>query len=749
MPKPRMTGYSVIGQFTSRIESYGKTTGSAKYTPDIKLPGMLWAKIVRSTVSHAIITRIDTEKAKALPGVHAVITGADAPGMRYGRRYRDLNVLSDGRVRFIGDRIAAIAAESKEIAEEAAELIEVEYEQLPATFDPFVAAEPGTTLIHPEVNTYHGIPEQLDPVSNVFIDETHGRGDVEAGFMKADHVIENTFTVARQHQGYMEPHCCVAWLDPKGILQVWAPNKNPHGVKATIATAVGMDPNRVVLNPVTVGGDFGGKGATLEEPATCLLAIKCGRPVKHVFSYYDEFTAGAPRHAGSLRFKTGVMKDGTIVAHELDAVFDGGAYGGIRPGPQLNGAAHGGGCYRMESTKLRVRRIYTNNIPGGQARAPGEPQGFFAGESHIDRVARSIGMDPVHFRLINLVQSGEQLASGDRYQEVRASQTLEAVVDRSGYGTAKDANVGRGVAMGYRAPGTGESSCSVFLRPGGRVAIGTPVYEPGTGTYTTLRVVVAETLGCAPDRIEIEILGTDLTGPDSGIGGSRGTRITSISGHMAALDAKDQLITLASSLLEWPKEQILLDRDYLVNEQTSEQRHWGDILAQSGQTIRADAYADATARPDVTGFAAQVAEVKVDTETGHVALLKFTTAHDIGTIINPVGHQGQINGGVLQGIGYALMEEIQVDGGQVVTSNFADVKFPTTADIPELVTVLLEPSGGVGPYGVKGIGENPITPVAAAIANAIEDAVGVRITDLPITAEKVLAALKQKTPIGH
>ena len=738
------TTYRAIGNYTSRIESAGKTTGAATYTSDINLPGMLWAKVLRSHVSHAIIKRIDTSKAKALPGVHAVITGADTPGLRFGRRYHDLNVLSDGRIRFIGDRIAAVAAESKELAEQAIALIEVELEELPAVFDPIQAIAPGAPLVHPDVNSYKGLPEKLDPVSNAFIDEVHGHGDVEAGFAKADKVVEHTFTVERQHQGYFEPHCCVAWVDGDGILQVWAPNKNPHGIKAAVALASGMPEDKVVLNPVVVGGDFGGKGATTEEPLTCLLAIKSGRPVKHVLTYHEEFTAAAPRHAGSLRFKTGVMNDGTIVAHELDAIFDGGAYGGARPGPQLGGAAHGGGCYRMGATRLRVRRVYTNNITGGQARAPGEPQGFFAGESHIDLVARAIGMDPYEFRRKNIVKDGEPLVSGDAYRDVRALETLEAAVATSGYGTPKPANVGRGIAMGYRAPGTGESSVSVFLKPGGKVVIGTPVFEPGTGTYTTLRVVVAETIGCPPEDIEIQVMATDVTEADSGIGGSRGTRITTISGHEAATGARDQLLDLVASLLEWPRGSIAIDGYDVIRTDTNERRTWGELLATADREVRADAHADATARPGVTGFACQVAEVEVDPETGRITLRRFTTAHDVGTIINPVGHQGQINGGFLQGMGYGLMEEVHVENGRVTTANFADVKFPTMGDLPQLDTVLLEPFGGVGPYNVKGIGENPIVPVAAAIANAVHDACGVRVEGLPITAEKVYAALRAK-----
>jgi len=739
-----MAEYQSIGKFTARTESYGKTTGAAAYTPDIDLPGLLWAKVLRSPVSHAIITRLDVSKAEALPGVVAVITAADVKGVRYGRRYRDLNVLSDGHIRFVGDRIAAVAAETRDIAEAAIDLIEVEYDELPGLFDPFDAIAPGAALIHPDVNDYAGLPETLEPASNAFIDETHSRGDVDAGFAKADLIVENTYTVSRQHQGYMEPHGCVAWLDPEGILQVWAPNKNPHGVTGTIAIAVGMDPEKVNLNPVIVGGDFGGKGAVLEEPLTAVLAIKAGRPVKHLFTYHDEFTVAAPRHAGSMRFKTGVMKDGTIIAHELDAVFDGGAYGGVRPGPQLGGAAHGGGCYRMENVKLRVRRVYTNNIPGGQARAPGEPQGFFAGESHIDAIAHALGMDPFTFRMQNMVKDGDQLSSGAAYRDVRASEALQAAVDSAGYANPKAANVGRGMAMGYRAPGTGESSVTVFLKPGGEVVVGTPVFEPGTGTYTTLRVVVAEVLGYPPENIAIEVMATDVTGPDSGIGGSRGTRITTTSGHAAATDAHGQLLALATSLLEWPVGMITIDGADIVRTDTGERRSWGDVLTEAGQEIRADATADATARPDVTGFTAQVAEVEVDPETGAVRILRFTTAHDVGTIINPIGHQGQINGGVMTGIGYALMEEVTVENGQVQTTNFADVKFPTIEDVPELNTVLLEPSGGVGPFNVKGIGENPLTPVAAAIANAVEDACGVRIKDLPITAEKIHAALQAR-----
>lgn len=734
--------YRYIGKPTGRPDVQGKATGESKYTSDVDLPDMLWAKVLRSPVSHAIITRLDTSKAEALPGVHAVVTGADGPGLRYGRRYRDLNVLSDGRVRFVGDRIAAVAAESKDIAEAAIELIEVDFDELPAIFDMDEAAKPGALIIHPDVNDYAGIPEKLDPVGNVFIDDITERGDVYAGFAKADVIVEHTYTVSRQHQGYMEPHCCVAWLDNDGIMQVWAPNKNPHGIKGTVAAAIGLNEDQVNLNPISVGGDFGGKGATLEEPLTCLLAMKSKRPVKHVFTANEEFTAAAPRHAGAMRFKTGVMRDGTIVAHEIDASFDGGAYGGVRPGPQLGGATHGGGCYRCENVRLRVKRVYTNNLPGGQARAPGEPQGFFAGESHIDMVARAIGMDPFDFRIKNVIKDGEPTFAGNAYKSVRAEETLRAAAAAGGYHTPKPTNVGRGLAIGYRAPGTGESSVTLILKPGGEVVVGTPVYEPGTGTYTTLRIVVAETLGVTPEMIDIQVMGTAVTGPDSGIGGSRGTRITSTSGYEASMDAKAQMFALAATLLEWPEDKLAIEGSDLVRTDTNERKPWARVLSDAGQEIRANAHFATAGPQEVTGFAAQLAEVEVDPETGEVTLKKFTTAHDVGVIINPIGHQGQINGGVMQGVGYALMEAVEVEGGRVTTPNYADVKFPTYGDLPDLQTVLLEAGQGVGPYNVKGIGENPITPVAAAIANAVEDACGIRIKGLPITAEKVHAAIK-------
>src|SRR5215813_11676108 len=387
----------------------------------------------------------------------------------------------------------------------------------------------------------------------------------------------------------------------------------------------------------------------------------------------------------------------------MDAYLDSGAYGGFRPGAVVGGIAHAGGCYRAQHSRISVSRVYTNNIPGGQMRAPGEPQGFFAAESHMDCVARRLGMDPLNFRLKNLIEEGESTLTGGHYRGIKAKETLKAAVKAAAYSSPKAPNVGRGIAMGYRGPGAGNTSLKIVLNPDGSVFIHTSLFEQGTGTYTTMRQIVAEELNCDPDGIRINILDTDAgVSFDSGIGGSRGTRVASGAAFRAARAAKEELLGLAEKL----------NRD--------------------------DDHAPMTA------FAAQVAEVFVDRETGEVTLRSLTTAHDTGAIMNPVGHQGQIEGGVVQGIGYGLIEYLPVEEGRVGTAHFGEYKIPTAKDIPELKTVLVKGEDGVGPYKTKGIGENPISPVAPAIANAIEDAVGVRIRDLPITAEKIYAALHDR-----
>ena len=735
--------YQIIGQSIPRVDNTGKVTGDARYTADVLLPGTLWAKTLRSPYPHARIARVDTSRAEKAPGVRAILTGADVRGILYGRRYRDISVLAQDRVRFIGERVAAVAADTLEQTEEALEFLEVDYEELPAIFDPVAALQEGAPIIHPDVNSYPGLPKPLARPSNAFVNDIFTRGNIAEGFAQSDVVVENTFTVSRVHQAFLEPHCCLVWIDDQDRVQMWSPNKAPQGLKESMSAALNIPKEKIRVNPVVIGGDFGGKGAPIDEPICYLLALRTGRPVKMVMEYREEFVAGAPRHAAVIRLKTGVKRDGTMVAHEMEAYLDSGAYGGFRPGAVVGGIAHAGGCYRAEHARIAVSRVYTNNLPGGQMRAPGEPQGFFAAESHLDCVARKLGMDPYEFRLKNLIEEGETTLTGGHYRGIKAKDTLKAAVKTAGYKASKAANMGRGIAMGYRGPGAGSTSLSLSLNPDGTIVIRTCLFEQGTGTYTTLRQIVAEELSLKPDEIQIQILDTDSGVPfDSGIGGSRGTRVASGAAFQAARAAKQELLDLAEKLLGWPKSETVLVGKELVHKKTRKRKRWDKLLSRAGRSVTGAAIHRDEDHSPVTAFAAQIAEVSVDTETGEVKLRRLTTAHDTGVIVNPIGHQGQVDGGVVQGIGYGLIEYLPVHEGHVGTAHFGEYKIPTVKDIPELKTVIVKGEAGVGPYKTKGIGENPISPVAAAIANAVEDAVGVRIKDLPITAEKVLNALR-------
>lgn len=739
-----MVSYTTIGQPSSRIEGHDKVTGETRYTADIALPGTLWGRCLRSPFPHARILNVDTSQAERVTGVHSVFTGADVRGIRYGRRLYDVPVLAEDRVRFIGERVVAVAAEDKDAAEEALLLVDVEYEELPAVFEPSEALQPGAPILHPEVNSYHGLPRPLQTLSNAFVHDTWGKGKIDEGFAQADLIIENTFTVPRQHQAYLETHSCLVWIDDQGRAQIWASSKVPYQVKEQLSAALGLPPERIRINPVAIGGDYGGKGSAMDIPVAYFLAVRTGRPVRMVMDYIEEFTAGNPRHAASVWLKTGVKRDGSIVAHQARVIFNSGAYGGFKPAPGVNlgGAAKAGGSYKIPHVHIEGLQVYTNTVPGGFMRAPGEPQAAFATESHMDCVARELGMDPLDFRLKNLIEEGDDDPIGTRYQNIRGRETLEAAVVASGYRAPKPQNVGRGLSITERAAAGGESHAAVTLDPDGTVLVNTSIFEPGTGTYTVLRKIVAEVLGLSLDKIRVEVWDTDAVSFDTGVGGSRVTRVAGLAAYQAAEEAKRELMRVTADLLAWPEEHMVLRGDHVLRLDTRRQHLWLDVLQRLGRPIVGRGSVADPNRSSVTSFTAQVAEVSVDPETGDVKLLRFTTAHDVGKVLNPLDHQGQIEGGVMQQVGYALTEELQVEDGRVSTVSFGDYKVPCIQDIPQLDTVLLESDNGAGPYNSKGIGENPVGGVAPAIANAVADAVGVRIKDLPITAEKVHRALR-------
>jgi CO/xanthine dehydrogenase Mo-binding subunit len=383
----------VVGRPTPRVEGEEKVTGRAVYSADVVLPGMLWGKVLRSPFPYARIKRIDTSKALQVPGVKAAITGQDVTGRRIGRRIYDMPILADGLVRFIGEKVAAVAAESEEAAERALDLIEVEYEEMEPLLDPLEALKPTAPLLHPDLLSYQGLPSELEAVSNVFVYLSWGKGNPQAGFQQADVIVENTFETQVVHQSYLEPHACVAKADSSGGAEIWACSKTPFAVRQQLSNAVGVPKEKLVFHPVHIGGDFGGKGGSMDVPVCYFLSLKSGQPVKMIMDYDEEFIAGNPRHASIIRVKTGVKQDGTILAHHMEFIFDSGAYGAMKPVGYIVGAQTCAGPYRIANGLIEEKLVYTNKVPCGHMRAPGDPQGFFANESQMDMVAKKLGMD--------------------------------------------------------------------------------------------------------------------------------------------------------------------------------------------------------------------------------------------------------------------------------------------------------------------------------------------------------------------
>ena len=757
-----VTSYSAIGRPVTRGEGPDKVSGKAIYTADITLPGMLYGKVLRSPFPHARIVRIDSSRASRLPGVHAVLTGKDLPDRRVGRMLRDIPVLAKDRVLFGGEKVAAVAAEDPDAAEEALLLIDVEYEELPAVFDPLEAMDSSAPLLHPDMASYAGLPQSPSGsppgggregrVRNVFASNTWTKGDVDQGFLESDLVLEHTFTTQLMHQAYLEPHACVVSIDDGGRVQIWVNNKSPFLLREQLAAAWGLPEDRIKLNPCSIGGDFGGKGSFMDVPLCYYLALHSGRPVKMVMDYIQELMAGNPRHPAVITLKTGVKRDGRLWARQAKVVFNSGAYGAFKPRVYLRGADHSGGVYRIPNVRIDSNMVYTNSVPCGHMRSPGKPQVIFAVESHMDMIAHELGLDPYEFRLRNVLRDGDASPVGEKWHNIKAEETLRRAAEAAGWGRPKEKPfVGRGMAIADQPPGTGQSAATVTMDERGKATLLMALWDTGTGAHTIFRQVVAEELTIPVEDVSILVQDTDAVAFDSGSGG---TRVTYTSGNAAlgaARELRRKLTAVAAELYGCPDERMRLESGrFLMDGLSAEGPKVVPLREVAARAIDATGSLIAgemvyTSKPsEVTSFCTQVAEVEVDPETGQVKVNKIVTVHDVGTVLNPITHQGQIEGGVIQGLGYALMEEMQTEDGRVSTLSLGEYKIPTIADMPQLVTVLLEPSSGPAPFDSKGIGESSNIPVAGAIANAVYDAVGVRITDLPITAEKVLFALREK-----
>ncbi len=737
---------SVIGARVGRVEGVEKVNGQAQYAADVPYPGALWGKILRSPYAHARIVSIDTSKAREIPAVKAVVTGKEYPGHYQGKSVRDIPALCWDKVRFIGDRVAAVAAETREAAEEAVNLIEVEYEELPAVYDPLKAMEPGAPLIHDDPSAYEGVTQEtvVKDVPNVANRTTWGKGDVQKGFSEVDLLIEHTFRVPIHHQGYIEPQAFLVAIEEDGQILTWSSTKSPFGTRAQFAKTIGVSPDRVRVHAVNVGGDFGGKSGAGDLPIAYFLAKEAKQPVRIVLSHTEELTSSNPDHYSVITVRTGVNRDGRLVARYLRAVHGTGAYVGQKPGRGSIGGAGTAGPYRIDHTSMEAFQVYTNTVPCGFWRAPGAIHVMFAVESHMDLIAKELGMDPAEFRMKNLVGEGDENALGRPWRGVKARETLQAALDAAGWKKRKPGpNYGRGVAMYERGMGAGKGWILLTAELDGTFTVFTVSGDQGTGLRNVLCQTVASEMDVPVDQVACRI-GNTAEVPysvDIGFGGSRSTNIGGHAAIRACGEMRGRLIAQAARMLQCAEEEVVYKAGQFSS-RGNRRKALGlrQVVGATNGPITVNIELEVPRERTSTSFVAQVAEVEVDPETGQVQLHRFVTAHDVGTIINPLGHQGQIDGGTVMAIGTALMEELVDDNGKITTQNFGEYKIPNIVDIPRLKTVMVQSDGGPGPYNAKGIGEHANVTPPAAIANAVDDAIGVRLFELPITAEKIFKA---------
>jgi CO/xanthine dehydrogenase Mo-binding subunit len=740
---------SVIGAAVGRVEGADKVSGQATYGADVHFPDALWGKILRSPYPHARIKSIDTSKAWKVTGVKAIVTGRDEPERYQGKSIRDIPVLCWDKVRYIGDKVAAVAAEDKDAAEEAVHLIDVEYEELPAVFDVLEAIKPGAPVLHENAPGYDGAPADImAPAGGNIVNKlTFGKGDIEKGFREADLVIEHTFRMPIHHQGYLEPQSFLVKIDDDGTVNAWASTKGPFGSRAQFAKAVGIPPKQIRLQAVHVGADFGGKSGAGELPICYFLAKRAARPVKIVLTHTEELTVMNPDHYTVVRVKTGVKRDGHMTARYLQAIHGTGAYAGMKPGRASIGGAGSAMPYKIDNTYMEALQVYTNTVPCGFWRAPGAIQAVFASESHMDLVARELKMDPAKFRMMNLVGEGEENALGRTWSGVKAKETLKAALDAAGWKLPKRANVGRGVAMYERGTGAGKVWVNLTAEADGTFTVFTVAGDQGTGLQTVLCQTVAAEMQVPYESVRCRIGNTaDVSySVDVGFGGSRSTNINSAAAFQASGELRKKLGGQAAKLLGCAEDQVIYKSGkFFAKGGKRREISISEVVKAAGTPITVSVETEVPRKGSSTSFIAQVAEVEVDRETGRVKLNKFISAHDVGTIINPLGHQGQIDGEAIMAIGSGLMEEIIDDNGKITTTNLGEYKIPNIVDIPKFKTVLVKGKNGPGPYEAKGIGEHANVAPPAAIANAVQDACGVRLFDVPVTAEKVFRALREK-----
>ena len=755
-----MSEKRAVGKPIPRLDARDKVTGVYLYGMDISQPGMLHGKVVRSPHPHALIRSVDTSQAEKFPGVRAILTGHDTHGLLLPGTVWDQPLLAFDRVRYFGEPVAVIAADSLEIAEAAARRISIEYEPLPVITDPEDAMQPGAPLVHETWAAYQA-EKSLVRDGNVCCHSTLRKGDIAQGFAEADWLFEDSFTTESVHQSHVEPRVAIGSIAPDGRVTVHSNTQLPYWIRTNVAQALGVEEEAVRIVPTGIGGGFGSKLYPQLEPIVALLARATGQPVRIVTPLEEEITAGLPRHPCKISIKTGVKNDGTILARQARMILDTGAYAGS--GPELASVACLvlAGPYRIPHVHIDAYAVLTNKTNFGAYRGPSGPQAVFGLELHMDIIAENLGLDPLEFRLRNIVEEGDQAANGQILRGVGLRECLEKAAAAIRWDQPAGPHRGKGLACGWWTTTGGLSNSRAALDEEGKVVLTIGTQEIGTGAIMGgVPQVVAEEMGVRPEDVRIVVADTTSGLWDFGSQGSRTLFNVGRAAQFACSELVQKIIALGEKLLEVPAAQLELYGGAIrVVGSPGELVSFADLvkiappgdLQGSGRSLPDPAPYDESRMGSCLypafhypSFHCHAAEVEVDPGTGEVRVVQYAAAHDVGYAVNPTLVEGQIHGGVVQGIGMALMEEVIYRDGRISNPNWTDYKLPTIEDVPEVQAIIVQKPVEGGPHGAKGLGEFPVIEPPAAIANAIYRATNARIRSLPITAEKILMALRKE-----
>ena len=748
--------YQVVGTRPVRPDGVDKVTGRARYGADISLPGMLWGRVKRSPHAHARILSIDTSKAEALPGVHCVVTHADLPGatdelVDLGEtvtpyKWTLENVFASEKVLYQGHAVAAVAAADPHIAEDALDLIEVEYEPLLPVLSVHDAMADGAPILHPGMRTVEMVARFVpgdgrgEQETNVASQLEFRKGDLEAGFAGADVIVEGEFETAAAHQGYIEPQNGTAQWNSDGSLTIWVSTQGPFAARASLARMLGVPLSKVKVVPMEIGGGFGGKLPVYLEPSAAIMSRRTGRPVKMYMNREEVLIGTGPTSSTYVRCRVGAMNDGTIVAAEATLAYEAGAFPGSPVGA---GATCMFSSYDVPNLYANALDVVTNKPKCQAYRAPGSPQGTFAVESLIDQLAQRLDRDPMELRLQNAAGEGTRRADGVAMPRIGAAETMEAAIESPHYRSElQGADVGRGVSMGFWTNAGMESAAYAAINSDGTVNLSVGSVDIG-GQRAGLAMQFAETMGIGYDQVRPQVVDTDSIGFTHVTGGSRVTYATGIAVHEAALDARAQMEERAAMIWEVDRGQVAYGDDGVIRGPDGKQFTFNELCARMPSTGgQIQGQADVLPNKPGPAYGCHIVDVAVDRDTGKVDILRYTAVQDVGTAIHPSYVEGQVQGGVAQGAGMALSEEYVYDEqGVMRNASLLDYRMPTALDLPDIETILVEVPNPSHPYGVRGVGEVPIVPPLAAIANAIENATGIRMRQLPASPTRMLDAL--------